>query len=88
MEKISEKIETENEIAKKLIELIEQDKHTMLLTAAQFALRDLADGQINSALLRLKIDLDKLIINKELYNFVQKLLEDRNLTGEKFKPMI
>lgn len=88
MEKIPEKTEEENKIAEKLIELIERDKHTKSLTAAQMALRDLADGRINSALLRLKIDLDKLTsTNRELYDFVFKLLKDRNLTGEKFNPV-
>ncbi|KKU52950.1 MAG: hypothetical protein A3H69_05080 [Candidatus Sungbacteria bacterium RIFCSPLOWO2_02_FULL_47_9] len=72
----------EIEQTKKLIRLIEQDGHTKSLTVAQMALRDIAVGRIDAALLRLKVDLDKVIVsNRELYNYVLELLEKRGLRG-------
>ena len=58
--------------AVKLKGLIESDPHTMSLTAAQMALREIENGNVNSALAHLRVDLDKLLItNRELYDYIQ-----------------
>lgn len=70
----------EERITHELARLIEKDAHTRLLTVAELALTDLASGQIDSALLRLRIDRDKLLnTNRELYEYLNMLLEQRNL---------
>ena len=45
----------------------------MSLTVAIMALRDLKNNNLNSAMARLKIDADKIIItNRELYDLIMK----------------
>ena len=84
MEDSEAKIENDaNQQTEKLISLIEQDAHTKSLTVAVMALRDLAEGRIDSALLRLKVDLDKIVhTNRELSSYVLELLDKRNLWGK------
>lgn len=58
--------------------LIESDPHTMSLTAAQMALREIEEGSVSSASARLRVDLDKVCItNKKLYEYI-KVFHDRN----------
>ena len=54
-----------------LIRLIEQDEHTKSLTVAIMALRDLKNDEIKSAIMRLRVDLDKIrMTNPELSDFI------------------
>ena len=58
----------------KLEELIRQDPHTMSLTVAIMALRDLEKGDILSAVARLRVDLDKIrMTNPQLNEYVENL---------------
>ncbi|MBI2635325.1 MAG: hypothetical protein HYW79_02160 [Parcubacteria group bacterium] len=72
MEKIRNKENKDREPdAVKLKELIENDPRTMSLTAGQMALREIEDGNMHSALARLRTELDKLYItNRELYDYI------------------
>ena len=59
-------------IKNNLIRLIEQDEHTKSLTVAIMALRDLKNDEIKSAIMRLKVDMDKIrMTNPELNDFIQ-----------------
>ena len=68
----------EKDVTEKLIRLIKSDRHTESLTAAQMALRELASGNIDSAIAHLRVDLDKLTrTNQELYTYVLELYKQR-----------
>ena len=79
-EKESKPSAEDNIVINELTKLIEKDAHTQSLTVAQLALSELAKGQINSALLSLRIDRDKLLSsNRELYDYLTALLKERGL---------
>lgn len=65
---------TSEAIAEKLKMLIERDEHSKSLTVSQMALRDLENGNVHSAVSRLRVDQDKFIItNPDLYYYIEEL---------------
>lgn len=67
----------------KLKALIHRDPHTMSLTAAGMALRDIEAGDIFSAVSRLRVESDKInVTNKELYDYVIKYWTEYKTSGD------
>jgi len=82
MNKETQQSSEDSKIIRELTRLIELDAHTESLTVAKMAKVDLANGLVDSAILRLRVDRDKFIYtNSELYEYLDALLTERGFQG-------